>query len=79
MAEKKETKSSINRALGLGEVIEFSDGTQLPCVPATLADLEDAMGHWSAWVGANLSVQGLYIPGNEAPKDAFEQLLHQSN
>jgi hypothetical protein len=65
----------IKEALGLGEVITFSDGTQLPCVPACLADLEDAMKHWEVFVTEGGSVQGCYLPGKEKAKEAFEELL----
>ncbi|GMA50127.1 hypothetical protein GCM10025857_14840 [Alicyclobacillus contaminans] len=65
----------IKEALGLGEVIKFSDGTQLPCVPACLADLEDAIQHWAKSLGSGLSIQGCYLPGNEEAKEAFEELL----
>lgn len=66
-------KQPIKEALGLGEKITFSDGTQLPCVPACLADLEDAMQHWATIAGT--PIQGCYLPGNEAKKEAFEELL----
>jgi hypothetical protein len=69
------SKQPIRDALGLGEKITFSDGTQLTCVPACLEDLEDAMQHWHVFVTAGLSIQGCYIPGNEKAKEAFEELL----
>lgn len=68
-------KQTIKEALGLGEVITFSDGTQLPCVPASLADLEDAMAHWSKSLGAGLPIQAIFMPGNEEAKEAFKELL----
>lgn len=71
----KESKTPIKDALGLGERITFSDGTQLPCVPATLADLEDAMEHWNKWRMSGLSIQGCYLPENKEFKESFEELL----
>jgi hypothetical protein len=65
----------IKEALGLGEVIRFSDGTQLPCVPANLETLEDAMKYWAQSLGKGLTIQGCYLPGNEEAKEAFEELL----
>lgn len=65
----------IKDALGLGEEITFADGTRLPCVPACLADLEDAMKYWQTWFQAGASIQVCYLPGNEEAKEAFEELL----
>jgi hypothetical protein len=69
----------IKEALGLGESFKFSDGTQLPCVPACLEDFEEAIQHWSVSLGKNLSVLGCYHPQNNTEgnktKEAFEELL----
>jgi hypothetical protein len=33
------------------------------------------MKHWDVWMKSNKRVQGLYVPGNEEARDAFESLL----
>lgn len=65
-------------ALGLGERIQLNNGTYIECVPACLADLDDAMEHWANSLGKGLNVQGCYHPRNrnDGTKDAFEELLY---
>ncbi len=65
----------IGEALGLGDKIVFSDGTQLPCVPANLEDLEASIGYWNTIRTSELAFQGFYLPENEKVKEAFEELL----
>ncbi|WAH35049.1 hypothetical protein [Alicyclobacillus dauci] len=65
----------IKDALGLGERLSLG-GAHIDCVPATLADLDDAMKHWHTWAQGAGSVQMAYLPGNEEAKEAFEELLY---